>query len=191
MNTVLKAEKREGLGANYSAKIKEHGLIPSVIYDGAKTLNISVNEKFFTQAFNQNKLLSNVFDLEINGEIIKVAVKDYQINHITQGVIHIDFVKLEKNKYVKFKIPLYFINKSKSIAIKKGAVLNIVTYYIFLSCLNDEIPPYLVIDLENSDVLDKYFVESLNIPESATILQPKQLLANFKGKRGQALKADS
>ena len=195
MNTqvaqVAQASKREGVGKNHSAKIKVGGLIPAAIYDGQKTINISVDEKFFTTAFGHNKLLSHIFDLEIDGKVTKVAVKDYQINHITQSVIHIDFIKLEQNKSIKFKIPLYFINKSKSIAVKKGAVLNIITYYVFLNCVYDEIPPHFIIDLENSDVLDKYFVEGLEIPKSAKIIQAGQLLANFKGKRGQALKADS
>lgn len=189
--TVLKASGRDGLGTNFSKKIKVIGLIPAVIYDGSETINISIDEKFFTHAFVNNKLLSHVFDLEIDGKVIKVAVKDYQINHVTQTVVHVDFIKLEKNKYVKFKIPIYFINKSKSIAIKKGAVLNVVSYSVILNCLYDEIPQYLVVDLEDSDVLNKYFVENLDIPKSAKIVKPGQLLANFKGKRGQALKADS
>jgi large subunit ribosomal protein L25 len=129
--------------------------------------------------------------MELDGKNVKVAVKNYQINHITQSVIHVDFIKLEKNKHVKFKIPIYFVNKSKSIAIKKGAVLNIVSYSVILDCLYDEIPPYFIVDLENSDVLHRYYVENLDVPKSAKILKPGQLLANFKGKRGQALKSDA
>ncbi len=189
MTIVINASKRDGLGTNFAKKIKSNGLIPSVIYDGANSINISVDEKFFTRAFHENKLLSCVFDLEIDGKKTKVAVKDYQINHVTQSIIHVDFVKLEKNKYARFKIPVYYINKAKSTAIKKGAVLNIVHYYVFMDCLFDEIPPYLVVNLDGSDVLDKYFPENLEMPKSAKLVKQNQLLANFKGKRGQALKA--
>ena len=187
---VYSPVNRHMVGTNYARKIKVLGLIPAVIYAGSETINISVDEKCFTNAFAKNALLSRIFDIEIDGKMAKVAVKDYQINHITQSVIHVDFIKLDKEKYSKFKIPLCFINKGKSIAVKKGAVFNVVTYYIFLNCLNDEIPQHLIVDLENSDVLDKYCVENLDLPKSAKIVKPGQLLANFKGKRGQDLKAD-
>lgn len=186
MTNTIKVEKRSGSGTNFSKSLRKQGKIPAVVH-GSTFNNISVDQKFFNHAYSLQKLISTIHDIEIDGVIEKVMVKEFQLNHMTREVIHIDFIKLEKEKYITARIPLFYINKSKSIAVKKGAMLNVVKYEIFLSCVYDEIPPHLIIDLDGSDVLDKYYVESLAIPKSAKLIKPGQLLANFKGKRGQVL----
>jgi hypothetical protein len=47
------------------------------------------------------------------------------------------------------------------------------------------------LNLTNQSYTVRYYVENLDVPKSAKILKPGQLLANFKGKRGQALKSDA
>jgi large subunit ribosomal protein L25 len=87
------------------------------------------------------------------------------------------------------KIPLQYINKQKSIAIKKGAFLNIARYFVQIKCKGSNIPHSFTIDLENTDVMDRFYIENLDLPEGCQILSPKQLLCNFVSKRGKAIKA--
>lgn len=185
---IIKALKREILGSTESVKLRNNALVPAVIYGRGKgSENISVAHKFFQKAYDERKFLSRIFEIEINGAINKLVVKDYQLNHITLQLIHIDFMRLADDLTIKLKLPIFYINKGKSEAIKLGAMLNVVKYYVHVRCLGTEIPERLEIDLADSKIGTIYYVEDLDLPKSAIILRPKELIANFVGKRGLKL----
>lgn len=187
-DNIIKASKREILGTKESVKLRSNFLIPAVIYGGGKDgEHISVPHKLFQKAYDERKFLSTIFEIEVDGVMTKVVVKDYQLNHITLQVIHIDFMRLANDLTIKLKLPIFYINKGKSEAVKLGAMLNVIKYYVHVRCLGDQIPERLEIDLAGSVIGQTYHVEDLNLPESVIVLRQRELIANFVGKRGLKL----
>jgi large subunit ribosomal protein L25 len=176
----IKAEKRENFGSKFNHKLRTTGFIPAKI-DRCDNEHIVVEESFFTTALLKRTLISHMFDIEINGVIERVVLKDYQKDPVSGKIINLDFVKIHKDKYIKLRVPLFYINKAKAIAIKKGAFLNVSRFFINLEYLGEEIVPYFVVDLDATDVLWECRTDNLPIPKTAKVLQKNELLANFRG----------
>ena len=184
---TVKAEKREDFGSKYSRKLRAEGLIPAKI-DKSDNSNIIIEENLFTSLLHKRQLISHIFDIEINGVVERVVLKDYQTDPVNGKIINVDFIKIHKNERIKLKVPLFYINKGKATAIKKGAFLNVSKFYIFIEYMGEDIIPYFIIDLDGADVSREFRTGDLAIPQNARFVRQNELLANFRGKRGQVLK---
>jgi large subunit ribosomal protein L25 len=183
----VQAQKRESYGSKFSRKLREQGLITARIDRCPKNEYIIVEEKFFTNALAKRRLIAHVFDIEIDGHVERVVLKDYQKDPVSGKMVNLDFVKIHKDQYIKLRVPLFYINKSKSLAIKRGAFLNVSKFFVDLQYLGDNIAPYFIMDLDGSDVLHEYKVENLDLPKHTKVLKKNEVFANFRGKRGQKL----
>lgn len=189
MNIVsVKAEKRVGFGKNANKALRDAGLVPAKI-DRSDNEFVALSESFFTETLKGKKLISHLFDIEINGVIERVVLKEYQTDPVTGKVTNLDFVKIHSDKFIELTVPIFYVNKSKSIAIKKGAFLNVSRYFIKLKCLGENIKEYFTIDLDGSDIDNEYRIESLELPKDSKLIgSPHDVLGNFRGKRGNVIK---
>ena len=186
----VQAQKRESYGSKFSQKLREQGLITARIDRCEKNEHIIVEEKFFTNLLIKRKLIAHVFDIEVDGVVERVILKDYQKDSVSGKIINLDFVKIHKDKYINLKVPLFYINKNKSLAVKKGAFLNVSRFFVEVAYLGENIAPYFIMDLEGSDVLHEYRIGNLSLPDHTKVLRKDEVFANFRGKRGQKLEAD-
>jgi large subunit ribosomal protein L25 len=192
----VKATIREesDLGSRKSRNLRNEGKLPAVIYGGCvNNPNINIfldDQKCFNIMFEKKNLISKLFEIELNnGKTEIVILKDFQIDHVNQRVLHIDFIRMSKDHFVKIKVPINFTNKHKSEAIKQGAFLNVSNYFVFVKVkLGFDIPSHFIVDLENTQALNRFYVENL-VSNEEMIVTPKQLICNFVSKRGKAIKA--
>ena len=189
----IDAEIRTSLGTKTSKHLRKEGKIPAVIYGGAfkdKIDHISLDAKAFNIMFLNKDLISKIFAIKLSdGTVENAFIKDFQIDHVNQRILHIDFIRISENLLVKAKIPINYINKQKSAAIKQGAFLNVSKYFVYIKCKGDNIPTSFTIDLEGTEPADRFYIENLDLPEGAEIINKKELLCNFASKRGKAIKA--
>ena len=80
--------------------------------------------------------------------------------------IHIDFLRIIEGAKLALEIPVKFVNSEKSPGLKKGGVLNIVRRKIELKCPAENIPPELVVDLDNTDIGTSIKISSIKLPEN-------------------------
>ena len=194
VQNIVYASTRERLGSNAVNLLKKENKIPAAIYnyDGfGQTRHISVDAKKFNLLFLAKRLISTTHEIKLdNGAVEKFLVKDFQFCPISMNILHIDFIKIQKGLKIKAKVPLFYLNRSKSIGIKKGALLNIAKYYIYLMCDGDCVPERLEIDLDQTDVLWRFYGEHLQLPDGVTLFKANEILANYVSKRGKAIKAE-
>ena len=186
----VQAQKRESYGSKFSKKLRDQGLITARIDRCETNEHVIVEEKFFTNSLIKRKLIAHVFDIEVDGVVERVILKDYQKDSVSGKIINLDFVKIHKDKYINLRVPLFYINKSKSLAVKKGAFLNVSRFFVEVAYLGESIAPYFIIDLDGSDVLHEYRIGNLPLPEHTKVLRKDEVFANFRGKRGQKLEAE-
>lgn len=92
---VLKAEKRERAGKGSSRDIRRNGLIPAVIYGNKQpALSITVDYKTVYYLIYGGGFKSTIFNIEVDGQTIKVQPKDYQMNPVKDTPIHVDFIRV-------------------------------------------------------------------------------------------------
>ena len=112
--------------------------------------------------------MSNVVNLEIDGNAEKVLPKDIAYDPVSDEPIHIDFIRIIKGSRLILEIPVKFINSEKSPGLKKGGVLNIVRRQVKLKCPAENIPNEIIIDLDNTEINTSFKISSVKLPENVT-----------------------
>jgi len=92
----IKAEKREELGKEKVKKLRKAGYIPAVVYGQGKVYDyVKVKLK------DMNILIKKgtpFFELEVDGKVYKVVLKDVQIHPVKDTPIHFDFYVLKSDE---------------------------------------------------------------------------------------------
>ena len=143
------------------------GEVPAIIYGGTeKNQKISLSKKQVKSLIDQENFLSNIINLNIDKETVKVLPREVSFDNLTDEPIHIDFLRIVKGAKIIIEIPVKFINNEKSPGLKRGGVLNIVRRKIELKCATENVPNELVVDLDGLEIGTSIKISSITLPEN-------------------------
>src|SRR5471030_1142171 len=147
------AFKREVQGSGASRRLRISGQTPGIVYGGAEApVNISLDHNALYHALKKEVFHSSILDLEIDGVVEKVLLRDFQVHAFKQLVLHADFQRVDANHKIHVKVPLHFINADISPAVKlHAAVISHVMVELEISCLPANLPEFIVADLSKLD----------------------------------------
>jgi len=144
----LKGTVREQTGKKASTLLRSQGQVPCVMYGGEKNIH------FYTHEHNFQHLIftSDIFliNLSIDGEVHEAILQDIQFHPVTDKVIHVDFIKVFRDKPIIMKVPVMITGTS--IGLLSGGKLRQRRRYIKVRGLIANIPEHLEIDITNLDV---------------------------------------
>ncbi|AKU22807.1 50S ribosomal protein L25/general stress protein Ctc [Massilia sp. MB5] len=166
------AFKRELQGTGASRRLRISGQTPGIIYGGAEApVTIALDHNALYHALKKEAFHSSILDLEIDGAVQKVLLRDFQMHAYKQLVLHADFQRVDANKPVHVKVALHFENAEVSPAVKlHGATISHVANEIEISCLPADLPEFVVVDLTNVDVGHSVHASDLKLPKGVTIV---------------------
>ncbi|MDA0782090.1 MAG: 50S ribosomal protein L25/general stress protein Ctc [Rickettsiales bacterium] len=163
---VLKAEIREQSGKGASRALRREGKVPAIIYGNKKEeISITTDRKELQKEYLRGNFTSRIYDLEVGKDKISVLPRDVQLHPVSDVAIHADFQRVENDTKVHVLIPVHFLNRDKSIGLKRGGVLSIIRREIELICRADSIPEYLEIDLDGLKIGESLHSHSIKYPE--------------------------
>src|SRR5258706_607253 len=101
-------------------------------------------------------------------------------------VQHIDFQRVSKDKKIHMKVPLHFVNAELSPGVKEqGGIANHVLNELDVTCLPDDLPGFIQVDMGHLTIGHSVHVKDLTLPKGveavlhrgenpvvATIIQP-------------------
>jgi len=149
--------------------LRQKGEVPAIIYGGTEeNQKVSLSKKQIKYLIEQENFLSNIINLSIDGQSIKVLPREVSYDTLTDDPIHIDFLRILKGAKIIIEIPVRFINNEKSPGLKRGGVLNIVRRKIDLKCATENVPNELVVDLEGLEIGTSIKISSISLPENVT-----------------------
>ena len=147
--------------------LRQKGEVPAIIYGGKEeNQKISLSKKQVKYLIDQENFLSNIIDLNISGQSIRVLPREVSYDTLTDDPIHIDFLRIVKGSKIIIEIPVRFINNEKSPGLKRGGVLNIVRRKIELKCATENVPNELVVDLDGLEIGTSIKISSISLPEN-------------------------
>ncbi|MBB3120225.1 50S ribosomal protein L25/general stress protein Ctc [Pseudoduganella violacea] len=166
------AFKRELQGTGASRRLRISGQTPGIIYGGTEApVTIALDHNALFHALKKEAFHSSILDLEIDGQVQKVLLRDFQMHAYKQLVLHADFQRIDANKPVHVKVALHFENAEVSPAVKlHGATISHVANEIEISCLPADLPEFIVVDLTNVDVGHSVHVADLKLPKGVTAI---------------------
>ena len=145
---VVAAEVRASRGKNEAHRTRRAGHIPAVIYGSHKDpVSISVNPREIAKITRSATGYNTIFKLEIaGGETTPVMVVDQQVDPIRGTLLHADFKRIDLTKRIRVNVPVGTVGEAKGVKVQ-GGLLEVITRFIEIECLPDEIPEKFVVDV--------------------------------------------
>jgi large subunit ribosomal protein L25 len=166
------AFKRELQGTGASRRLRNSGQTPGIIYGGTEApVTIALDHNALYHALKKEAFHSSILDLEIDGKVQKVLLRDFQMHAYKQLVLHADFQRVDASQPIHVKVALHFENADVSPAVKlHGATISHVANEIEISCLPGQLPEFISVDLTNMDVGTSLHASDLKLPEGVTVV---------------------
>jgi large subunit ribosomal protein L25 len=165
---VLNVEKRERTGTGGARATRNSGLIPGVIYGGARgAIPIELNAKDVQTALRSGKFLSHMVEINHQGERQPVIPRAVQFHPVTDKPLHVDLYRVEENAEIAIDVVVHFKNQEASPGLKRGGALNVVRHTVKLKCKANKRPEEIVVDLTGLDIGDSVHISSVTLPEGA------------------------
>ncbi len=171
MKIEITANNRTLQGKGASRRLRIAGKVPAVIYGGetpAQSIELDHNtlyHKLKLEAFH-----ASILSLDIDGKKEKVLLRDAQMHPFKQQVYHVDFQRVDPKKKIHMKVPLHFINAESSPGVKTsgGNVSHVITE-VDISCLPQDLPEFITVDLVDLDAGSTLHLSDLVLPKNTEI----------------------
>ena len=174
----LAAQSRTETCKNSNNRHRVQGIIPAVMYSHGKAENVQVNKKAFNAVFGKRISESVIVDLDIDGkEKCHVFVKDYQIDPVTDEVVHLDFYKITEGEKIRTSVPLVIVGISQGQRL--GGIFEVIDRELHVECLPIELPEKIELDVTALQIGESIQVKDIKGPASMRILlDPSHVVAH-------------
>jgi len=168
MKVIAFARKEQGTGA--SRRLRIAGQTPGIIYGGPTApVSITLDHNALYHALKKETFHSSILDMEVDGKVEKVLLRDFQVHAYKQLVLHVDFQRVDPNQKIHVKVPLHFVNADVSPAVKlSAAVISHVAVELDISCLPADLPEFVEVDLSKLEAGQSIHVSQLALPTGVT-----------------------
>jgi large subunit ribosomal protein L25 len=171
----ITASSRSDEGKGASRRLRRSAKIPAIVYGGTAAPQSIQLEHEKTWIASQNEwFYSSILDLDLDGKVQKVLLRDMQRHPYKQIIMHLDFQRVDENQAIRIAVPLHFLNEEKSPAGKSADV--VVTHElneVEVSCLPKDLPEFLEIDLSALKVGDIVHLSEIKLPKGVEIPELK------------------
>ena len=168
MKVVAYPRTEQGSGA--SRRLRIAGQTPGIIYGGTSApVNIKLDHNALYHALKKETFHSSILDMEIDGKVQKVLLRDFQMHAFRQQVMHADFQRVDAKQKIHVKVPLHFVNAEVSPAVKlsAGIVSHVITD-LDITCLPKDLPEFINVDLAALEVGQSIHLSDLKLPDGVT-----------------------
>ena len=170
MKVVAFARTQQGTGA--SRRLRNAGQTPGIIYGGAAAPElIALDGNALFHALKKEAFHGSILDLELDGKVQQVLLRDFQMHAYKQLVLHADFQRVDASQPIHTKVTLHFVNAEISPAVKlSGAIVSHVLNELDVSCLPGKLPEFITVDLSTLEAGQSVHVSQLQLPEGVTVV---------------------
>ena len=161
---------REDQGKGASRRLRKEERVPSIVYGGTKEpLMISLNIHEITHLLEDENTFTSVLDLVVGKSKDSVVIKDIQRHPAKNTVFHVDFLRVDAKHALITTTPLHFIGVEENEAIRLGNMLNQFVVSIEISCLPQDLPHGINVDVTNLELGEHLTLTDLILPEGVII----------------------
>jgi len=167
----IKATGRNDEGKGASRRLRRAAQIPAIVYGGTAAPQSIQLEHEKTWLASQNEwFYSSILDLDLDGKVQKVLLRDMQRHPYKQLIMHLDFLRVNENEKLTASVPLHFINEDTSPA---GKAADVVVAHelkeVAISCLPKDLPESIEVDLGELKAGDVVYLSDIKLPKGVEI----------------------
>jgi large subunit ribosomal protein L25 len=153
MEVILEAIKRTRFGKNESGRLRREGQLPSVLYGGAvgadgkpEAMSISVDPKSLMKILHLQSGANTLITLKVDGQSPRVMLKEFQLDPISQHLLHADFYRVAMDKAITVTVPIVLRGEAPGVK-QQGGLLDFVHREVEVECLPADIPESIEVDV--------------------------------------------
>jgi len=163
--TTLKAASRARTGSGRLNQMRREGWLPSVIYGrGAENQNLKVDAKTFNEVIARSSSENIIVNLEIDGAGTRLAFLQAVQHHPLSGAaLHADFLAIDSKTEITAHIPAHLNGDAPGV--KAGGVVEQYVHALEITCLPDDLPETIEIDVTGLQLGDSLHVGEVKYPK--------------------------
>ncbi len=166
------ALSRATQGTGASRRLRRTGRVPGIIYGGdqpAQVVEFEHNALFHqlkAEAFH-----ASILTMTLEGKKERVLLRDVQMHPWKNEILHLDFQRVSANRKIHMKVPLHFVNAEVAPGVKGGGIINHVLTELDISCLPDDLPEFIEVDLSQLQLGHSIHLNDMQMPKGVDSVQ--------------------
>ena len=167
----IKAQSRNDEGKGASRRLRRAAMVPAVVYGANQPpQSIQIEHNTILLAAKNEWFFSSILDLNVDGKVQKVLVRDWQKHPFKQQMLHMDFLRVNENEAIRVNVPLHFLNQEKSAAGKtSGVVISHNLTEVEVSCLPGNLPEFIELDLADLKPGEIVHLSQVKLPKGVSL----------------------
>ncbi|MFC2172887.1 50S ribosomal protein L25 [Acidobacteriota bacterium] len=165
-------KKRTETGKNACRRMRAGGFIPGILYGLKKdSVQVALDPTHLHKILHSRSGANTLCALKVEGEegAQLAMIKDYQLNPITQDLLHADFILISMETRITVKVPIHLTGEARGVK-EQGGVMDFVHREIEVECLPDRIPERIEVDVSELMVGDFIKFEHIKTKEGVVVL---------------------
>ena len=192
-DTVVSAQVRESRGKNEARRTRRSGLIPGVVYGAFKDpVAVAVDPKAINKIIRSKTGHNTIFNIEVAGaETTPVMVVDEQYDPVRSNLLHVDFKRIDLTKRIRVSVPVTTSGEPAGVK-TQGGLLEVITRFVEIETLPDEIPEGFVIDVSELLIGQSKRASDIALTGSIKLTSsPDTVIAHVVGMRAEEVKPEA
>ena len=171
-NFKLDASVRTDLGKGASRRLRREDKLPGIIYGGEEApVSITLDHNKVNNSADFEAFYSHVLEINLDGKVVEVLVKDMQRHPFKPKITHIDFQRVIAGQDVHTNVPLHFVNEEKSAAVKAGGIAEHHVTEIEVTCLPKNLPEFIEVDMAGVEMGQTLHLSDLTLPAGVSSVE--------------------
>ncbi|RYX94217.1 MAG: 50S ribosomal protein L25/general stress protein Ctc [Comamonadaceae bacterium] len=168
MKFVAFERTKQGTGA--SRRLRISGKTPGIVYGGTdKPQLIELDHNALFHAIKKEAFHSTILEMELDGKVSKVLLRDLNMHPYKQLVQHIDFQRVDANTRLTMKVPVHYSGEENSHAVKfENCLVNHIVTELLVSCLPADLPEFIAVDLTDIKKGVSVHLNDVKLPKGVT-----------------------
>ena len=167
----VEATIRQEIGKGASRRLRHEKKVPGVIYGGGKEpVSLTLEHNKLSKSLENEAFYSHILTLKTGAESERVILKDVQRHPYKALIIHVDFQRVRADEKLYMHVPLHFIGGDKAPGVKEGGIISHVENDVEISCLPDNLPEYIEVDISELALNQNLHLSDLKLGKGVEIV---------------------
>jgi len=169
MKFVAFERNLQGTGA--SRRLRISGRVPAIVFGAGEPANVELDHNALFHALKKEAFHSTILEMELNGTVTQVLLRDFQLHPYKPQVLHADFQRVDGTTKITKKVPLHFIGEETSPAVKTDScTVNHVINELLITCLAQQLPEFIEVNLSGLTKGHSVHVNDLTLPAGVKVV---------------------
>ena len=175
----LTIKRREGTGKQFAKRLRRQGVVPAILYGGAKNEPVTVDPKSVLRMIVGHAGTTQLLTLKMDGEggSRLAIIRAMQFDPVSENLVHVDLQEVSADKPITVRVAVHPVGEAVGVRDTRG-ILNLVLHEVSVSCVPTVIPERIDADVSELAIGDVLTIADLSVPEGVRVLNdPGQAVA--------------